>query len=191
MSQIVIENYRAEWPAEFQIIGSSLRSALGDLAVRIDHIGSTSVAGLAAKDVIDVQITVAALDDPAIPLMLDRAGARRIPIATDHVPPGLTVGATDLLKQLYVLEAPARRANLHVRETGRFNQRYALLCRGYLRAHPEAAAAYAEIKRQLARHLGDDVEAYYDVKDPTFDLFMAAARDWVQLTGWEPPPSDT
>ena len=48
------------WPAEFDQIGTSLRRALGDRAVRIDHIGSTAVPGLPAKDIIDVQVTVAA-----------------------------------------------------------------------------------------------------------------------------------
>ena len=53
------------WPSEFQTIGRRLRAALGDAAVRIDHIGSTAVAGLAAKDIIDVQVTVASLENLA------------------------------------------------------------------------------------------------------------------------------
>ena len=55
--------YQESWPSEFQAIAASLRQALGELALRIDHIGSTSVPGLSAKDVIDIQVTVAALDD--------------------------------------------------------------------------------------------------------------------------------
>ena len=54
--------YQSRWPDEFQTIASSLRQGLGDLALRIDHIGSPSVPGLAAKDVIDIQITVSKLD---------------------------------------------------------------------------------------------------------------------------------
>ena len=53
--------YQATWPGEFQTISRPLRAALSDLALRIDHIGSTSVPGLAAKDIIDIQITVVAL----------------------------------------------------------------------------------------------------------------------------------
>jgi len=59
---IVIAPYDPQWPLEFQRLGDPLRTALGDLALRIDHIGSTAVPGLSAKDVIDVQITVSTLN---------------------------------------------------------------------------------------------------------------------------------
>lgn len=59
---IEIHDYKPSWADEFQHIGSSLRHALGDVAHRIDHIGSTSVVGLAAKPVVDVQISVQALE---------------------------------------------------------------------------------------------------------------------------------
>ena len=61
--------YQKTWPQEFQIIAVKLRKALGSLALRIDHIGSTSVPGLDAKDVIDIQITVSQLDDLVIQSM--------------------------------------------------------------------------------------------------------------------------
>ncbi|WP_211238268.1 GrpB family protein, partial [Deinococcus pimensis] len=83
-----------------------------------------------------------------------------------------------------------RRAHVHLREQGRFNGRYALLCRDYLRAHPLAANAYADVKRQLARHVGGDPEKYYDVKDPVFDIIMAGAFDWAATARWAPPPTD-
>ena len=83
-----------------------------------------------------------------------------------------------------------RSANLHIRARDRFNQRYPLLCRDYLRAHPDAAAAYAEIKRQLARRFADDADAYYDIKDPVFDVIMAGAREWAERTAWQEPASD-
>ena len=59
---VVIIPYQAGWPAEFQNSAAHLRAILGGLALRIDHIGSTSVPGLAAKDIVDIQITVADLD---------------------------------------------------------------------------------------------------------------------------------
>ena len=60
---IIISNYNPKWAEEFESIKSSLQEILGDLALRIDHIGSTSVPGLGAKDIIDIQITVKELDD--------------------------------------------------------------------------------------------------------------------------------
>ena len=62
-TQITISAYNGRWPQEFNQIEKALSAALGPLALRIDHIGSTSVPGLGAKDVIDVQITVAALTE--------------------------------------------------------------------------------------------------------------------------------
>ena len=61
---ITIVAYDTSWPEAFISVAQPLRTALGELALRIDHIGSTSVPGLAAKDVIDVQVTVATLDVP-------------------------------------------------------------------------------------------------------------------------------
>jgi len=84
----------------------------------------------------------------------------------------------------------ARRVNLHVRLQGRSNQRYALLFRDYLRAHPRAAAAYGQAKTALAHYHADDIEAYYGVKDPVCDIIIAGAESWAAATGWEPGPSD-
>ncbi|MFV1991785.1 MAG: GrpB family protein [Acidimicrobiales bacterium] len=186
---VLIVDYRDEWPTEFHQIGALLRDSLGATALRIDHIGSTAVRGLAAKDVIDIQITVADLDDPRVIEALRRTGATIINAARDHVPPGMTLAASELEKRLFVLEYP-RRANIHVRELGRFNQQYPLLCRDYLRSHRSVADAYEEIKRQLAQHVLGDVDAYYDVKDPVFDLIISAAREWAEWTDWAPEDPD-
>ncbi|MEO2005189.1 MAG: GrpB family protein, partial [Candidatus Poribacteria bacterium] len=54
-----IVDYQDRWPREFGEISANIRGSLGDLALRIDHIGSTAVPDLGAKDIIDVQVTVA------------------------------------------------------------------------------------------------------------------------------------
>src|SRR5690349_7999108 len=59
---IQIDPYDPRWPQQFAHVGAALRDALGDIALRIDHIGSTAVPNLAAKPIIDIQISVAALD---------------------------------------------------------------------------------------------------------------------------------
>src|SRR5512137_3047985 len=87
--------YQDRWPAEFQAIASDLRRALGPLALRIDHIGSTSVPGLAAKDVIDIQITVAALDRRVLSAMTDLGYVRPEGIWRDHRPPHATGPESD------------------------------------------------------------------------------------------------
>jgi GrpB-like predicted nucleotidyltransferase (UPF0157 family) len=176
------------WARQFEEIGRWLRSAFGDRALRIDHIGSTAVPGLPAKDVIDVQLTVEAFEG-VDGVLVGSAFALRSGTVSDHRPAGSELRDRELVK-LFAEASEPRRANLHVRLPGRFNQRYPLLCRDYLRAHRGAAQAYGEVKRQLARIVGDDVEAYYDVKDPVFDIVMAGAEAWAARTVWAPGPSD-
>jgi GrpB-like predicted nucleotidyltransferase (UPF0157 family) len=186
MARIAIEPYSERWAGDFARIAQRIRSVLGDRALRIDHIGSTAVPGLAAKDRIDVQVTVAELAD-ANPL--GAAGFEEFGPVGDHPPPGAGDPAEDREKRLFNTSGDERPANVHVRVDGRANQRYALLFRDYLREHPASAAAYAELKRRLATELRD-VRRYADVKDPACDLIMAAAEDWAATTGWTVPLSD-
>ncbi len=188
---IEIVPFDNRWPDEFRRVAAPLRAALGALALRIDHIGSTAVPGLAAKDVIDVQVTVATLDAPAISSALAPLGyTLREGITGDHVPPGYDDRPEEWSKLFFRAPAGQRRTNLHVRQVGRANQRYALLFRDYLRAEPGAAGAYARIKEALARLHPQDIEAYYDVKDPVCDIIMAAAERWAVQTRHTPGPSD-
>jgi GrpB-like predicted nucleotidyltransferase (UPF0157 family) len=184
---IDIVPYDPTWPNRFAALGASLRDALGSGAIAIHHIGSTSVPGLAAKDVLDVQVTVADLERP-VEAALQALGFERRPPVSDHCPPGMAIAPDQLAKRMYKRREPA--VNLHVRVENTFNQRYALLFRDYLRATPMAADAYGEIKRQLARYFPEDLDAYYDIKDPVCDTLMAGALLWAELTGWTPPRSD-
>lgn len=186
---VEIVSYRPGWPAEFRQIGSILRSGLGDLAIRIDHIGSTSVPDLAAKDVIDIQITVAALDDQLILAMAALGYSLPEGVWRDHRPPNFVGSDAEWEKLYFRLPPGQRRTHVHVRVQGRANQRYPLLFRDYLRTHPATANAYAELKRRLAQNLADPL-AYPEVKDPAVDLIYFAAQDWAAATGWQPGLSD-
>lgn len=185
---IEIVPYRASWPEEFTALGAALRRTMGARALAIHHIGSTSVPGLAAKDVIDLQLTVASLDEPLDDRLRAAGFLPREGVFEDHLPPGATLDPEELRKRFVV--HPGRRIHLHVREAGRFNGRYSLLCRDFLRGHPLAAAAYAEVKRGLARHFPEDADVYYEIKDPVFDVLMAGAEEWALRIDWSLPPSD-
>ena len=185
---VEIVPYQEKWPSEFQSIAASLRRALGELALRIDHIGSTSVPGLSAKDIIDIQITVAALDDRVRSAMAT-LGYTPLEGWRDHRPPHVLGPETEWDKLLFLPPPGQRRTHTHVRVQGRANQRYALLFRDYLRAHPATAEAYAELKRRLAQYLADP-ETYPYVKDPAVDLIYLAAEDWAAATNWQAGPSD-
>lgn len=185
---VTIVPYKPIWLGEFESIAADLRDALGDLALRIDHIGSTSVPGLAAKDRIDIQVTVEGLNLP-VEQALNRIGYTRLEHLTDHPPSGTEAQSSDWTKWVFKPPEGQRPTNLHVRIAGRANQRYALLFRDYLRAHPASAASYAELKRRLAQNLSDP-DTYPDVKDPAVDLIYFAAEDWATATSWHPNPSD-
>ena len=174
---------RPEWPAEFEAVARRLRDALGPRALRIHHIGSTSVPGLAAKDIVDLQVIVESLDGLeeafAEAGFEPRLGGR---IVHDHVPAGWH-GDPDLWsKRLF----GAPRVNAHVRLADSPNERYALLFRDYLRAHPAVRDRWAETKRRIAAESAD-IDAYLDVKDPLTDELMTDAEAWATATGWQVP----
>ena len=188
-AMIKIIPYQSRWPHEFQMIAARLREGMGELALRIDHIGSTSVPGLDAKDNIDVQITVAALDERVITALRALGYSQPEGRWRDHRPPTASGPEADWEKLYFHEPDGSRRSNTHVRQHGRANQRYALLFRDYLRAHPASAEAYARLKRALAQHLADFTQ-YPEVKDPAVDLIYFAAEAWASATDWRPGPSD-
>lgn len=176
--------YNQCWASDFKTIVGALRSALGQRALRIDHIGSTSVPGLASKDIIDVQVTVDGFEEISLVQEALRPLGYELCIGiSDHLPPGWIGAQTEWEKRFFAGPPNHRRTNLHIRAKGRANMRYALLFRDYLRARPNSAAAYAELKRLLAQNL-PDLKTYADVKDPACDLIIAAAEEWAVATGW-------
>ena len=185
---IEIVPYQPGWPEEFKVLAARLRQGLGTMALRIDHIGSTSIPGMAAKDIIDIQVTVAALDEP-LRLALNSIGYVQHEARADHRPPNVAGADSDWAKWLFRPTPDQRRSHVHIRIQGAANQRYALLFRDYLRAHPDSAQAYAELKRRLALHLADP-KTYPDVKDHAVDSIYFAAEAWAGATGWQPGPSD-
>jgi GrpB-like predicted nucleotidyltransferase (UPF0157 family) len=184
---ITIIPFQQRWAEEFTAAAADIRSALGERMLALHHIGSTSVPLLAAKDIIDIQVTVSDLNVP-ISAPLVRMGFEPTDISEDHCPAGMTLASNELQKRYFRFKD--RRINLHVRKQGAFNQRYPLLFRDYLRAHPIARNSYGEIKKQLARHFSGNADAYYDVKDPVCDLILLNAIAWAKSTEWVPGPSD-
>ncbi|KGI68221.1 dephospho-CoA kinase [Mycolicibacterium rufum] len=176
-----------QWPAQAQRILARLRTACGHRAVRVDHIGSTAVAGMAAKDVIDVQVTVDGLGsaDEIAEAML-AAGYVATPVTEDVAQPDArsTVAAFDHTdddalwrKRLYGSADPGRPTNVHVRVQGWPGQQFALLFVDWLRANPSVQAEYADLKQS--------VESPQD-KEPWFSDAYQRAWQWADATGWRP-----
>lgn len=147
---------------------------------------------LASKDVIDIQVSVEQDSDlDGVARELEKAGwTPRSDINQDHDVPGMPVD--ERARQKWFLREPpgSRRVNIHVRVMGHANQRYPLLFRDYLRAHPFSAHSYATLKKDLARLLQHDYDRYAEVKDAACDLIYFAAEDWAQAVGWSAGPSD-
>jgi GrpB-like predicted nucleotidyltransferase (UPF0157 family) len=176
------------WAEEFPTLADALAEALGPLALRIDHIGSTSVPGLPAKDVLDVQVTVA--DEDALSEALKTLHAESWPVRGDlHDHPvsedDTKPDASQWLKGFTRQRPGMRRTNVHIRIEGRVNWRYALLFRDYLRAHPQESAAYGRFKQRAARLLPEDVGTYSDLKDPVCDLIYLPACRWAAASSWQ------
>lgn len=179
VAPIVIQPYSPAWPNRFQEIAANIRYALGDVARRIDHIGSTAVPGLAAKPVIDVQVSVTTLD--TIGTLVDALRGAGYIWRADN---------PDLTKRYFRERPGASRTHIHVRQQGSWSEQFALLFREYLRAHPIDAAAYAGLKLALAERYRPDRATYVDAKEPFIWQVMRTASDWSQEVGWEPGPSD-
>jgi len=186
---IEIVTYKNSWLLEFHELASALRQCLGSLALRIDHIGSTSVPGLAAKDVIDIQISVATLSPELLSAISTLGYSHLEDFQSDHRP--AHAEGTDIEWQKWFFNPPPgqRRTNTHVRIAGRANQRYALLFRDHLRAHPAIAESYGELKRRLAQNL-PNLRMYAEIKDPAVDLIYLAAEEWATSISWKPGQSD-
>jgi GrpB-like predicted nucleotidyltransferase (UPF0157 family) len=188
-SRVTVVSYDEQWPARAAAELSGLVRALAPLVLHADHIGSTAVPGMAAKPILDMQLSVRDLDEAAAsfdaPLAL--LGYDRLPYERDHVPAG-DDSDPELWSKRYWRRRhhPAGDVNLHVRVAGSPNERLALLFRDWLRTQPLAVAAYTRFKWALADAVNGDLEVYTDVKDPVVDLVVAAADRWASESGWQP-----
>jgi GrpB-like predicted nucleotidyltransferase (UPF0157 family) len=169
-------------------MGVQLRSILGNEALRVDHIGSTSVPKLAAKDIIDIQVTVADLDDLGefVARMKSAGYLQRGNIHRDNYV-GIPDGDSTELEKKYFREAEGdRRRHMHVRQEGRLNQRYALLFRDYLRSNPVVRDGYEIVKIRLTEIFPENIDGYLSIKDPFMDVIYAGAEFWATHVRWKP-----
>ncbi|HTF34035.1 MAG TPA: GrpB family protein [Myxococcota bacterium] len=138
--KLEITRYDPAWPSMFSAERDRLAAALGRLALRVDHNGSTAVPGLSAKPIIDIQISVLRLQPiEAYARQLTGLGYVHVPHPDDSF--------------CLFFHRPAvwpHTHHVHVVEAGGVEERRTLAFRDYLREHPEAAREYEDLKRQLA-----------------------------------------
>jgi GrpB-like predicted nucleotidyltransferase (UPF0157 family) len=164
---VVICDYDPAWPGRYEVLRARIAEALGALAAAIQHVGSTAVPGLAAKPTIDLVVRLAAPDD--LPAAIERLAGLGYAHEGDFgivgreafaTPPGY--GVHD--HHLYVC-AP---------DWGGYDDQ--VVFRDYLRANPDAAGAYAALKRSLAERHRDNRTAYTDGKAAFVRRVLERAR---------------
>lgn len=170
--------YRPSWPEDAARIIKRIEMAGGAKVSRVDHIGSTAVPGMDAKDVIDIQVTVASLEDAdSLEEPLTGVGfPRREDITAD-------VAHTDdprvWRKRFHCAADPGRPANIHIRVDGWPNQQFALLFTAWLSANPGVREDYLQAKRHAVT-----TSDYVQAKEPWFLDAYRRAWEWATTTGW-------
>ena len=179
MSHIKIVPYDNDWPADYLKLEVQLKEFLPDTLMQIDHIGSTSVIGLSAKNIIDIQVSVDHLNDPQLIKLLVNAGYEYFEQSTHDNLVGVEENSIELKKLFFRYQKQGHKtAHIHVREKGRLNQQYSILFREYLRSNKTARLSYEKIKIELAKHFEFDSQSYYAIKDPVMDGVYEAAKIW-------------
>ena len=143
------------WKGKFEVEAAALRSALGDEALAVHHIGSTSVPGLRAKPTIDVLIEVREIGK--LDGLEAQMAERGYEAWGEHGIPGRRFFTRD--------RGPERLCNVHAFEAGSPGVERHLAFRDHLIQHPETARAYGDLKRNLAERFPADMEAYMEGKD--------------------------
>jgi GrpB-like predicted nucleotidyltransferase (UPF0157 family) len=171
---IEIVDYDPAWPARFEAMRARLARALGATGVRIDHVGSTAVPGLAAKPIVDIQVSVPDVADAAsFKDAIEAQGFASRMIEPGHhyfrPPPGVP-----------------RDYQVHVCTISSDWEWRHLLFRDYLRADAETRAAYEALKRDLATRFSQDRIGYNDAKGPFIEAALLRAAEWAAATGWTP-----
>ncbi|MBW7453078.1 GrpB family protein [Paenibacillus sepulcri] len=174
-----IAKHDPEWKRLFNDIAAKLRTSLGNLAIRIDHVGSTSVMGLDAKPIIDIQISVLNYDD----VLNYKTKIEKVGFVLRGENPDKT--------KRYFRELPgSRRTHIHVRQAGSFSEQITLLFRDYLRVHPADCLRYSQEKHRLMELFKNERPKYVEGKGQIVWDIIQKAHIWSQEVGWNPGISD-
>ena len=170
--------YERRWPGEFAVLAHRIQDALGPAAVRVEHVGSTSVPGLAAKDCVDVQVEVRAIHEEALTGCFGKIGFRVRPEPWNRVE--VTPGGS-CPKLVFAPPEGERASNIHVLEAACEAARRKLLFRDFLRAHDPARDAWSEFRQRLIA-MAADIYQYGQAKAGPTEIMMIAAESCARQT---------
>ena len=169
--EIKILEYDSGWPKKFTTQARIIANALGPAALRIEHIGSTSVPGLAAKPIIDILVVVPnSADESAYLAQLDAAGyvlRVREPDWNEH----------------RMFRTPERDVHIHIYSVGCQEIERNLAFRDRLRTNVDDRNRYEMTKRELATKDWADMNAYAEAKTNVIESIIAAAREASKISG--------
>jgi len=157
---IVIVDYDPAWPARFELERDRIQHALGDLTHRIEHIGSTSVPGLAAKPIVDLLVTVKDPGDESIRAAMEAAGYELRVREPDH----------------RMFRTPERDVQVHIWPDSHAEVARYLRFRDRLRESPDDRLAYERLKRKLASRDWPDTNYFAEAKGELIEAIIARAR---------------
>ncbi len=164
---IEVADYDPQWPSVFAGIAARVRAAFADgPLVEIEHIGSTSVPGLPAKPIVDIDVIIRSRAD------LPDAVARLATLGYEHQGDG---GIPS--REAFLPPADAVYHHLYVCAEDSPELERQLAFRDYLRAHPDAARQYGELKRELAARHVTDMDAYVNGKTVFVEAVLAKAAE--------------
>ena len=171
---IVIDDYNPSWPSQYQKHAAVISGALGAAVLRLEHIGSTSVPGLAAKPIIDILVVVPnSADESSYLPHLEAAGYTlrvREPAFYEH----------------RMFRTPSRNVHIHIYSPGSPEIHRNLLFRDHLRAYPADCRQYELLKRQLATRDWADINHYANAKTEFIESIITRARARDISTGADP-----
>ena len=161
--EIRIADYDPEWPAQYEAHAKIIAVALSNALLRIEHIGSTSVPGLAAKPIIDILAVVAdSADEASYVPKLEAAGY------------ALRVREPNFFEHR-MLRTSARDVHVHVYSPGTPEICRNLIFRDRLRTNAEDRKRYEDVKRRLAAQTWPDMNAYAEAKTDVIESIITAA----------------
>ena len=153
MRRIEVMDYNPEWPRMFADLRDAIWPSVRDLAVGIEHVGSTSVAGLAAKPVLEIDLVIEGRGQ--MPMIVER-------LATIGYRHRGDLGIED--REVFAMPRGMPMHHLYVCTSNSLPLRNHLALRDHLRAHPPDATAYGNLKKELARKFPNDIDAYTEGK---------------------------
>jgi dephospho-CoA kinase len=179
--RVVLADPDPTWPQQARRLMQRLLFSVGGMIIRADHIGSTSVPGLPAKQLIDIQVVVEALARPVADAAR-RSGFVRVPGTWS----GTDQRGVDHPEEVVVDADPGRPVNINIRPVTAPIWRETLLFRDWLRAHQGERDAYAELKAGLAERPGSNVDDYSAHKMPWISAALSRAGQWAARSNWSP-----